>query len=418
MKKCVLMAILILCLAGALFAGGQGQQRGGTTITMLFYSPELQAQYNDMAAAYRAATGVNLDITVIQADYRAVLMSRINSGDAPDVFMSSAYADNIAFQDISYDLTREDFMRNISPAALEGVTHNGRVTGYPFLVQTHSFIYNRAVFRQAGITQNPRTLAELDTAAQRIQAAGIQPFATGFAEWWVLPQTSWRAIAPAIVSNYGGFSSFIDRLNAGTLRFSDMPEMANIFDLLDLIKRYGGSRPLESDFNDQTTMLATGRAAIIHQGNWAEDAIRSTNPNVEIGFMAVPAGNNASAANIMFDSNQTIRVNKNSRNLQAVLSWLRWLTTSDYGKNWIPGQIKQLSPIVGAAAPDSRIAEQAVEMMGRGVSAHPWFYQAFPPGSEETFGTILQGYTAGLTDRRATLTALDDAYRRLHRAAQ
>jgi len=402
---------------GMLFAAGQRNQ-GGTTISMLFYSPELQSQYNDMAAAYRAATGVNLEITVIQADYRAVLMSRINAGDTPDVFMSSAYADNIAFQDIAYDLSREDFMRNISPAALEGVTAGGRITGYPFLVQTHSFIYNRAVFRQVGITDHPRTLTELDAVAQRIQAARIQPFATGFAEWWVLPQTAWRTIAPAIVSNYGGFSSFVSRLNAGTLKFSDIPEMANIFDLLDLIKRYGGSRPLESDFNDQTTMLATGRAAIIHQGNWAEDSIRGTNPNVEIGYMVVPAGNNAAGANIMFDSNQTLRVNRNSRNLPAVLDWLRWITTSEYGKNWIPGQIKQLSPITGAPAPDSRIAEQAVAMMGRGVPAHPWFYQMFPPGAEETLGLILQGYAAGITDRRATLIALDDAYMRLARAAQ
>lgn len=416
MKRRVLMVILILCIVGTLFAGGRRDQ--GTTITMLFYSPELQSQYNDMAAAYFAATGVRLDIQVFQDDFRAVLMSRINAGDAPDVFMSSAYADNIAFQDISYDLTNEAFMRSISPAALEGVTHNGRITGYPFLVQTHSFIYNRAVFRQLGITSHPRTLAELDALAQRIQAAGIQPFATGFAEWWVLPQTSWRVLAPAIVSNYGGFANFVNRLNAGTLRFSDMPEMNDLFDLLDLIRRYGGPRPLESDFGDQTASLATGRVAIIHQGNWAEDSIRSTNPNVEIGYMAVPAGNNPAGANIMFDSNQTLRVNRNSRNLPAVLDWLRWLTTSEYGRNWIPGQIKQLSPIVGAPAPDSRIAEQAVEMMARGVPAFPWFYQMFPSGAEETLGLILQGYAAGITDRRATLAALDDAYMRLVRAAQ
>jgi len=417
MKRGFIFFLILCCLSAGLFARGQRAQ-DGTTLTMLFYSPELQGQYNDMAAAYRAATGVNLDIQVIQADYRAVLMSRINAGDAPDVFMSSAYADNIAFQDIVYDLSGQDFMRQISPAALEGVTVGSRITGYPFLVQTHSFIYNRAVFRQAGITTHPRTLTELEEAAQRIAAAGIQPFATGFAEWWVLPQTSWRVIAPAIVNNHGGFGNFVNRLNAGTLRFSDIPEMNYVFDLLDLIRRHGGLRPLESDFTDQTTMLATGRAGIIHQGNWAEDSIRGANPNVEIGYMVVPAGNNPAHANIMFDSNQTLRVNRNSRNLQAVLDWLRWLTTSEYGRNWIPGQIKQLSPITGAAAPDSRIAEQAVAMIDRGVPAYPWFYQMFPPGAEETLGVILQGYAAGITDRRATLAALDDAYMRLARAAQ
>ena len=258
----------------------------------------------------------------------------------------------------------------------------------------------------------------MESVAQKIQIAGIQPFATGFAEWWVLPQTAWKAIAPAVVNNYGGYNNFVNRLNAGTLKFSDIPEMANIFDLLDLIKKYGGPRPLESDFNDQTTMLATGKAAIIHQGNWAEDSIRSTTPNINIGYLVGPAGNNAAGAGINFDSNQTIRVNKNSRNLQAVLAWLNWLTTSDYGKNWIPGLIKQGSPIIGAPAPASQLVEEASKMMAANVPAYSWFYQMFPSGAEETLGTILQGYAAGLTDRRATLTALDDAYMRLVRAAR
>ena len=415
MKRVSMFLLILCCLAGLAFARGQ-QASGATTLSLLFYSPELQSQYNEMAAAYKAETGVTLDITVIQADYRAVLTSRINSGDTPDVFMSSAYADNQTYRDYVYDLSREDFIRNISPAALEGVTADGKITGYPFLVQSHSFIYNKDVFNSVGITNLPRTLAEYEAAAQRIEAAGIQPFATGFAEWWVLPQTAWQAIAPVVAQKYGGYASFVSRLNSGALKFSDVPEMSNIFDLLDLIKKYGGGKPNESDFNDQCSLVATGRAAMTHQGNWAEDSIMTTNPRANIGFLAGPVGNDASAAGIMFDSNQTIRVNKDSKNLQAVLAWLRWLTTSEYGKNWIPGKIKQLSPIAGAAAPDSRIAEETVAMMGRGVSGYPWFYQMFPAGTEEDLGVILQGYCAGLTDRRATLQALDAAYTRLARA--
>ena len=418
MKRVFMVFLILCCLTALVFGGGWGQRAQTGTLSVLFYSPELQSQYNDMAAAYRAETGVNLDITVIQTDYRSVLMSRINAGDTPDIFMSSAYADNVVYQDYSYDLTNEDFMRNISPSALEGVTLNGRITGYPFLVQSHSFIYNKDVFSRLGITTLPRTLTELEATAQRIQAAGVQPFATGFAEWWVLPQTAWKAIAPAITANYGGFTNFVNRLNAGTLRFSDMPEMNNLFDLLDLIRRFGGPRPMESDFNDQVSMIATGRAAITHQGNWAEGSIMDINPNANIGYIVGPAGNNAAGAGIMFDSNQTIRINKDSRNLRAALDWLRWLTTSDYGRNWIPGQIGQLSPITGAAAPRSQIAEETMAMIGQGVPAYPWFYQMFPSGSEEEFGLILQGYCAGTTNRAQTLAALDAAYTRLYRASQ
>ncbi|GHV45190.1 sugar ABC transporter substrate-binding protein [Spirochaetia bacterium] len=419
MKKTILGILILSCLGLSLFAGGQKQQASGpATLTLLFYSPELQSQYNDMVAAYKAETGVTLDITVAQTDFRSILSSRINSGDIPDVFMSSAYADNTTYKDYVYDLSKEDFIRSLSPSALEGVTVDGKILGYPFLVQSHSFIYNKKVFADNGITNLPRTLAEYDAAAQKLQAAGIQPFATGFREFWVLPQTAWQAIAPVVVKKYGGYAGFVDRLNKGTLKFSDVLEMTNVFDLLDLIKKYGGAKPNESDFNDQTSLIATGKAAIIHQGNWAEDTIRQINPSADLGFLVGPVGNDAGAAGIMFDSNQTIRIAKDSKNLQAAIAWLRWLTTSAYGKDWIPGKIKQLSPIAAAAAPQSQIAEETVSMLNKGVPGYPWFYQMFPTGTEQELGAILQGYCAGITDRQATLTALDAAYAKIAKAAQ
>jgi len=366
-----------------------------------------------MAEAYKAETGVNFDITLTQRDYRAVLDDLINSGNCPDVFMSSAYADNITYLDHIYDLSGEDFIKNINPAALEGLMLNGKVTGYPFLIQSHSFIYNKKVFRDAGINALPRTVSEYEEAAKKIQAVGVQPFAAGFYEWWILPQTAWQALAPAVEKNYGGFNVFVNRLNAGVLKFADIPEMANIFDLLDLIKKYGGSKPGDSDYNDQITLLAEGKAAMIHQGIWAEEEIRQINPDVEIGFLAGPAGEDISGAGIMYDSNQTIRVSKDSMNLKAVLDWLRWLTNSEYGKKWIPEKVRQLSPVIGASAPNSSLARETISMRNNGVPSYPWFYQMFPSGAEEQFGVIFQEYCAGLTNRRDTIKALDETYAKL-----
>lgn len=417
MKKNLIVLLMLLMVTPLIFSAGQQEKTESVTLNLLFYSPELAEQYDDMVAAYKAETGVNLEITVLQTDYRSVLTSRINSGDIPDVFMSSAYADNSTYKDYVYDLTDEDFMNQIEPSALQGVTVEGRVLGYPFLVQSHSFIYNKQVFTDAGITTLPRTLREMEEAAEKLEAIGVQPFATGFKEFWVLPQTSWQALAPAIAS-YGGYESFVKQLNARTLKFKDIPEMSQVFDLLDLIKKYGGPKPNESDFNDQTSSIATGRVGIIHQGNWAEDTIRKTNPDVELGFMMGPAGEVASDAGIMFDSNQTIRVAKDSKNLSAVLDWLRWLSTSEYGKNWIPGKIKQMSPIKGATAPESQIAKETVQLLAKGVPGYPWFYQMWPTGTEQQLGAILQGYCAGQTNRTQTLDALDAAYTKIAKGLQ
>ncbi len=409
MKRLLLAAVLIAACAA--LAAAQGK-----TLKLFFYSPELTDQYNDMAREYKAETGVTLDITVNQADYVTLLRAKLNSGDIPDVFMSSAYADNSTYKDYVYDLTDADFMKQIEPSALAGVTVNGRLTGYPFLVQSHSFIYNKKIFAQAGIRTLPRTLREYDEAARRLQARGIQPFATGFKEWWVLPQTAWQVLAP-VGGTYGGFASFVDKLNSGELAFKDIKGMTTVFDVLDMIKKYGGPKPMESDFNDQCSSLATGKAAIIHQGNWAEDTIRKTTPDIDIGYLRGPVAGTPNEAGIMYDSNQTIRVAKDGQ-VEAALAWLRWLTTSAYGKAWIPDKIKQLSPIKGAKAPAAQLAQATVEMLAARVPSYPWYYQMFPTGTEQGLGIILQGYCAGQTNRQQTLDALDAKYTQIVNASK
>ncbi len=394
------------------------EKKEPVTIKLFFYSPELTDQYNDMAKQYNAETGNTLDITVQQADFVTMLNAKLNSGDIPDVFMSSAYADNVTYKDYSYDLTDEDFIQQMEPSTLNGVTLDGRITGYPFLVQSYSYIYNKKIFADNGITELPRTIAEYEEVSKKLEAKGIQPFATGFKEWWVLPQTAWQVLAPINEAYGGDYQKFVNELNSGNLKFKDIKEMSNVFDVLDLIKKYGGPKPMESDFNDQTSALATGKVAIIHQGNWAEDTIRKTNPDVNIGYLLGPTGNDASKANFSFFSNQTIRIAKDGKNLQAALDWLRWITTSDYGKKWIPEKIKQLSPIKGAVAADAQLAKETIDLLAKNTPNFPLYYQMFPTGSEQGLGTILQGYCAGSKTREQTLDELDAFYTKLVNASK
>ena len=120
--------------------------------------------------------------------------------------------------------------------------------------------------------------------------------------------------------------------------------MSDVFDMLDLIKKYGGPKPLESDFNDQCASFAAGKVAMIHQGNWAEDSIKKANPNIDIGYLLGPTGGSAAKAGIMFDSNQTIRIAKDGPNRAAAVAWLKWLTTSDYGKSGSPRRSTSCRP--------------------------------------------------------------------------
>lgn len=395
--------------SGGASAEASSESSEPVTLKFMLNSPELTEQYKAMAAEYKKAKpNVTIDMTIIQNDYQTVLKSKLNSGDVPDLFMSSAYNDNKVFADYEYDLTNESFMKQIDSAFLGSVTLDGKITGYPFLVQSHSFIYNKQLFKDAGIVKLPTTLDEYRDVCEKLQAKGIQPFSSGFGEWWVLPQMTYPSMSDAYDGDY---TKLFSDVKSGSLKFGSLPQVDFALDLIDLVKKYSGSKPMESTADMQVSDFANGKVAMIHQGSWEEDSIRNVKKDIDMGYLEAPRKDGKSV--IAVDTNLTMRVYKDSKNLKEVLAFLNWLTTSDYGKTWIPDVVKQISPQKGAASPDTQLAKQTLQAVSDGKACQWWIFSG-PDGIEQPFGTAFQNYAAGTANRQQTKDALTklfvDAY--------
>ena len=409
MKKGIMAALLITAAAGTLFAAGNKKNaKKQKTLSFMLNSPELTEYYKQCFAEYEKETGVKINADILQNDYQTVLKTRINSGDIPDLFLTSAYNDNKVYKDYIYNLDKEPFMKNVQPAILSSVMLDGHITGYPFVVQSHSFIYNKALFKKAGITKLPETLSDYEDVCKKLSAAGIQPFSTGFAEWWVLPQTTYPSMSDAY---NGDYDRLFRDVESGTLKFGDLPQIDFALDLIDLIKKYGGNKPMESTFDIQVSDFANGKSAMIHQGSWAEASIRAINPAIDMGYIKAPRKDGKGV--IAVESNLTFRVYNDSKNRAATLAFLNWLSTSDYGRKWIPGVVKQISPLKGASAPDTQLAKETARAQTDKITC-PWWIFKGPDGIEQPFGTAFQNYAAGTASRADTKAALTrlfaDAY--------
>ncbi len=405
----LLTAGMLLALSGCAPPGaaqapvqGQEVQSGQKTLRFLFNSPEMTAQFNEMTAYYQQQnSGVRIELEIWQNDYIQVLKTKINAGEVPDLFITSAYNDNKVYKNYTYNLSDEAFIKRIQPAMLAGVTEGDRVTGVPFLVQSHSFIYNKDLFEQAGIAALPQTLEEYEAVCSQLQDAGITPFSTGFADWWVLPQTFYPSASDIGGGNYAAvFHSIRD----GEKSVTDYPELSFALDVLDLVARYGGESPMTSGFEQQCEDFANGQAAMIHQGIWAEQTILERAPDLSLGYLYAPRLDGKSV--IAVDSNLTFRVHKDSPLLVETLAFLNWLYTSDYGAAWIPEHVKQISPVIGANMPDTQLSrDTGIAMMRRETSA--WWIFAGPDNIEQPLGMVLQNYVAGRSDKYTTLWELN-----------
>lgn len=409
-----LISFLMLAALALIVTGLGNANEETTTIKILQYAPEMTEAMNDMAREFhKQFPEMKLEFTILQTDYFPVLKARLNSGDLPDVFMSNAYLHNEVYRDYWYDLTNEPYMKNVEPAALAGVKWNGKITGFPFIMQAYSFIYNKKVFADAGITKLPRTYKEYAAVCEQLKRKGITPFGTGYREWWVLEQT--------MTNLFGQVKEDYDKLfadlNSNKRQFSKLNEVKAIFDWVDLTVKYGEDKPLETDFNAQCALLANGKVAMIHQGTWAEGAIKGVNPNADIGFLLVSADDNPDNAGLMVDSNITYRIVKQSKNLKAALKWLEWVITSDYGKRFVPEKTGQISTIKGAPFPEAQLAEETIKYM-KTAKAYPWLKGYWPEGCEMQLPTVLQAYVAKSKTREQVAKEWDQIWMKCVRASQ
>lgn len=213
--------------------------------------------------------------------------------------------------------------------------------------------YNKALFEQAGITELPTTLDELRTVCEKLTDAGIQPFSSGFGEWWILPQTVYPSMSDAYDGDY---DKLFEDVKNGDLKFGELPQVDFALDLLDLIKEYSGDKPMESTNDLQCSDFATGKVAMIHNGSWDEASIRAIAPDIDMGYVYMPRMDEKAV--LAVESNLTFRVAKDSENLDTVLDFLNYMCTSDYGRSWVPSVIGDISPLTGADAPDTQLAAE------------------------------------------------------------
>ena len=90
----------------------------------------------------------------------------------------------------------------------------------------------------------------------KLTAIGVQPFSSGFGEWWVLPQTTYPSMSDAY---NGDYEKLFADVKSGALKFGDLPQVEFAMDLIDLIKANSGNKPMESHLTCNALILQVVR---------------------------------------------------------------------------------------------------------------------------------------------------------------
>ncbi|WEK60872.1 MAG: extracellular solute-binding protein [Candidatus Microbacterium colombiense] len=174
-------------------------EEGGDAAMTLWHNsttgPGVEFWEQTVADFEKANPGVTIEIQSIQnEDLDGKLQTALNSGDAPDIFLQRGGGKMAAMvkagqlKDLTDSITG-GAADEISDAAYSASSLDDKIYAMPVAVLPGGLFYSQDLFDEAGITDNPTTLDELETATEKLKDAGIEPVALGAKDAW--PAAHW-----------------------------------------------------------------------------------------------------------------------------------------------------------------------------------------------------------------------------------
>ncbi|MEV0175582.1 ABC transporter substrate-binding protein [Streptomyces sp. NPDC050803] len=282
--------------------------------TMDRYAAEFNKTYPKVKVEFEALTNYESEVKIRMntENYGDVLLipAVIKKNDYPKFFASLGTAEE---RSKKYRFT--DF-----------TTVDGKVYGQSPVGVMPGFVYNKKVWREAGVTEWPTTPAEFLTALQAIKdRTDAVPYYTNFAAGWTL--TSWTYVNGSVHCD----PEATTKLAEGDPWAEDADLRVGDTLLHDIVEQGLAEKdPTTTNWEESKPRTAKGEIATQWLGTWAivqfQDAAKQAGVNPDdIGFMPFPAQTDGKfCAVVAPDYNQAVNVH--SEHKEAARAWIDWFT--------------------------------------------------------------------------------------------
>ncbi|MFD2503487.1 ABC transporter substrate-binding protein [Paenibacillus septentrionalis] len=334
MKKRTIAALLLSAMLVVLSACGNntnggtstgtndGGNQGGATqakITLFQSKVEIAESLENLVSKYKEETGNEVEVWGSAGDsYITQLQTKLAANEGPTIFSVQPGAEAAKFASYYYDMSNEEYASYISPnMALES---DGKIVGVPTGVEGFGLVYNKELYDPSTATDTNSFIAALE----KFKNEGVNGLS--------LSQEAYFLIGHIINTPFALQEdpvAFIEQLNKGEVKLTDNAEFQEFAQVMDAI-RNTSINPMEVTYDTQMGDLATGKTAIVHQGNWSYGMLADYD-EIEIGMAPLPiVGNDKLAVDI--PAGWVINNTASEEQIAAANAFLNWMYTSETGK--------------------------------------------------------------------------------------
>lgn len=276
--------------------------------------------YPDITVEYSQAPAVQ--------PYLEKLKTMLITNQAPDVFY--CLPENISdLNEGGYcaDLSNESFASNLNDLNRQLYSRDGKLLGASAGNWVGGIVYNKTVFKKAGITKEPDTLAELAEDMKKIKDIGILPFANQHLD------ASTNLMTGMFGANVVEFTAdYQDQIYAGTKTNADFwTDTFKQYKDMFITPGYVSAKTMGIPEDKQINDFANDKLGMYIGGVWSPAQIAKANPNCDYAVMGIP-GTNAGAKWYFGGPLPSYSVYSKTEQKDAAMTFVKWIHTAPGAK--------------------------------------------------------------------------------------
>lgn len=285
--------------------------------TFAEYIKEFNKIYPNIHIEYEGITNYADDIT-----------TRLTTGDWGDICMIPASVDKDELQNYftpmgDYDTLSKEY------TMLQDYSYDGKVYGIPSMGNIQGIVYNKRIFKEAGVTELPKTPDEFLTALQKIKDnTDAIPLYTNFAAGWTM--TAWDAYIDACATGQADFAH--EGRVKGKDPFADRGDQTGPYAVYDILYRaveqgLTEDDPTTTDWEGSKARLNNGGIACMALGSWSINQMKNAGPHGDdVAYMPFPITvNGKQYTSVAPDYNYGINCNRSADQQAAAMVYIKWL---------------------------------------------------------------------------------------------
>ena len=287
----VLMGTTILAACGN---GAEGSSSDKTNISMFLSKVEYKKEMEAFVEKFEEKNpDINIDLTFVGGgeDSESTLKAKFSSGEAPTIFMAAGLEQFINYKQYAADVSDTESIKNAIPSTIEFMKlDDGGIGAVPMSMEIYSYLYNKNIFKEAGIDADAiKTQSDLTEAVKKIDeqkdTLGLDAvFAFPAKETW---STGMHGGGIFIAPEFDYDPTVAVSASEFNFEYADQMKY-----YVDIQNDYGVQPTVSMDYSTQIDDKFIGeKVAIVMQGSWVVPTLMEADEEWaqdNIGILPIP----------------------------------------------------------------------------------------------------------------------------------